>query len=183
MEEVLIRLTGRIQRLLGTLSLWRLKGLPPLKQTWNDQSRDHRFHGLARKVELHRFNFNTGKLPAGGARVADVVEEWQSIRASLPRACKKTSNVKPEDTPSNLPAEKMKPGKKPSDHQSAVARYFAESKDCAVAYSDTSFRVVRACPLSLNLENMEALYVLKSLTPNLCVQKSSIAHLQLFRHR
>ena len=48
--------TGRIQRLLGTLSPWRLKGLPPLMQTWNDQSRDRRFHGLARRVELHRFN-------------------------------------------------------------------------------------------------------------------------------
>ena len=122
------------------------------------------------------------KVPAGGARVADVVEERQLIRASLPRACKKTSNVKPEDTPSNLPAEKMKPGKKPSDYQSAVARHLAESKDCAVAYSDTSFRVVRACPLSLNLEIMEALYI-KALAPNLCVQKSSITHLQLFRHR
>ena len=90
--------------------------------------------------------------------------------------------MKPEDTPSNLPAEKTKPGKKPSDYQSAVARHLAESKDCAVAYSDTSFRVVRACPLSLNLEIMEALYI-KALVPNLCVQKSSITHLQLFRHR
>ena len=104
------------------------------------------------------------KVPAGGARVADVVEERQSIRASLPRACKKTSNVKPEDTPSNLPAEKMKPRKKPSDYQSAVARHLAESKDCGVAYSETSFRVVRACLLSLNLEIMEALYI-KALAP------------------
>ena len=32
-----------------------------------------------------------------------------------------------------------------------------------------------------NLEIMEALYI-KALAPNLCVQKSSIAHLQLFRH-
>ena len=46
----------------------------------------------------------------------------------------------------------MKPGMKPSDYQSAVARNLAESKDCAVAYSDTSFRVVGACPLSLNQE-------------------------------
>ena len=122
------------------------------------------------------------KVPAGGARVADVVEERQSIRASLPGACKKTSSVKPEDTPSNLPAEKTKPGKKPSDYQSAVARHLAESKDCAVAYSDTSFRVVRACPLSLNLEIMGALYI-NALAPNLCVQKSSITHLQLFRQR
>ena len=38
-----------------------------------------------------------------------------------------------------------------TDYQSAVARHLAESKDCAVAYSDTSFRVVRACPLSLKL--------------------------------
>ena len=44
------------------------------------------------------------------------------------------------------------------------------------------FRVVRACHLSLNLEIMEALYI-KALAPNLCVQKSTIAHLQLFRHR
>ena len=96
-------------------------------------------------------------MPAGGARVADVVEERQSIRASLPRACKKTSNVQPEDTPSNLPAENMKPGKKPSDYQSAVAWHLAESKDCAMAYYDMSFHVVRACALSLNQEIMEAL--------------------------
>ena len=49
---------------------------------------------------------------------------------------------KPEDTPSNLPAEKMKPGKKPSDYQSAVARHLAERKDCVVAYSDILVRVV-----------------------------------------
>ena len=100
----------------------------------------------------------------------------------LPRACKKTSDVKPEDTPSNSPAEKMKPEKKPSDYQSAVARHLAESKEHAMAFSDSSFRVVRACPLSSNLEIMEALYI-KALAPNLCVQKSSIAHSQLFRHR
>ena len=94
----------------------------------------------------------------------------------------KLEGMRPEDTPSNLPAEKMKPEKKPSDYQSAVARHLAESKECAMAYSDSSFRVVRACPLSSNLEIMEALYI-KGLTPNLCVQKSSIAHLQLFRHR
>ena len=41
---------------MGTLSPWRLKGLPPLKQTWNDLSLDRRFHGLARRVELHRLN-------------------------------------------------------------------------------------------------------------------------------
>ena len=124
----------------------------------------------------------TPVVPASGAQVADGVEERQPIRASLPRACKKTSDVKPEDTPSNLPAEKMKPRKKPSEYQSAVARHLAESKECAMAYSDSSFRVVRACPLSSNLEIMEALYI-KALAPNLCVQKSSITHLQLFRHR
>ena len=48
-----------------------------------------------------------------------------------------------------------------------------------MAESDTSFRVVRACPLSWNQEIMEAL----DITPNFWVQKSSIAHLQLFRHR
>ena len=94
--------------------------------------------------------------------------------------------MKPEDTPSDMPAEKKpsneKPEKKPSDYQSAVARHLAESKDCAMAYSDTSFRVVRACSLSSNQEIMEALYI-KALAPNLCVQKSSIVHLQLFRHR
>ena len=55
-EEVSRCLTRRIQRLLGTLSPWWLNELPPLKQTWNDQSQDHRFHGLARRVELHRLN-------------------------------------------------------------------------------------------------------------------------------
>ena len=69
-----------------------------------------------------------------------------------------------------------------TDYQSAVARHLAESKECAMAYSDSSFRVVRACHLNLNLEIMEALYI-KALAPNLCVQKSSITHLQLFRHR
>ena len=68
------------------------------------------------------------------------------------------------------------------DYQWAVARHFAENKGCALAYSDSSFRVVRVCPLSANLEIIEALYI-KALAPNLCVQKSSIAHLQLFRHR
>ena len=45
-----------------------------------------------------------------------------------------------------------------------------------MAYSDNSFRVVHVCPLSSNLVIMEALYI-KALAPNLCVQKSSIAHL------
>ena len=76
----------------------------------------------------------------------------------------------------------MKREKKASDYQSAVARHLAESKECAMAYSDSLFRVVRACHLNLNQEIMEALYI-KALAPNLCVQKSSIAHLQLFRHR
>ena len=101
----------------------------------------------------------------------------------LPLFCmQEDSDVKPEYMPSNLPAEKLKPEKKPSEYQSAVARHLAESKECAMAYSDCSFRVVRACLLSSNLEIMEALYI-KALAPNLCVQKSSIAHLQLFRHR
>ena len=124
----------------------------------------------------------TPVVPASGAQVVDGAEERRSVRASLPRACKKTSDVKPGNTPSNLPAEKMKREKKPSDYQSAVARHLAENKKCAMAYSDSSFRVVRACHLNLNLEIMEALYI-KALAPNLCVQKSSIAHLQLFRHR
>ena len=76
----------------------------------------------------------------------------------------------------------MKPEKKPSDYQSAVARHLAESKDFAMAYSDTLFCVIQARPLSSNPEIMEALYI-KALAANLCVQKSSIAHLQLFRHR
>ena len=62
----------------------------------------------------------------------------------------------------------MRPGKKPSDYHSAVARHLAESKDCAMAYSDTLFCVARACPSSLNLEIMEALYI-EALAPNLCV--------------
>ena len=97
-----------------------------------------------------------------------------------------TANTKPEDTSSGMLSEKKpsreKSEKKPSDYQSAVARHLAENKDCALAYSDNSFRVIRVCPLPVNLEIMEALYI-KALAPNLCVQKSSIAHLQLFRHR
>ena len=103
----------------------------------------------------------TGKLkvPAGGARVADVVEERQSIRASLPRACKKTSNVQPEFRRHafQLASGKYETWEEASDYQSAVARHLAESKGCAMAYYDTSFRVVRACALSLNQEIMEAL--------------------------
>ena len=101
-------------------------------------------------------------VPASGTRV---VEEGQSTRASLPRACKMISNAKPEDMPSEKPsaAEKKPPSektvKKPSDHQSAVARHLAESEDCAMAYSDNSFRVVRVFPLGSNLEIMEALYI------------------------
>ena len=41
-----------------------------------------------------------------------------------------------------------------------------------MAYSNNSFPVIRVYPLSSNLEIMEAL------APNLCVQKSSIAHLE-----
>ena len=44
--------------------------------------------------------------PVVFASVTRVVEERQSIRASLPRACKNTSNIKPEDTPSDMPPEK-----------------------------------------------------------------------------
>ena len=123
-------------------------------------------------------------VPVSGTRVV----EGQSTRASLARACKMISNAKPEDMPSEKPsaAEKKlsseKTVKKPSDYQSAVARHLAESEDCAMAYSDNSFLVVRVCPLGSNLEIMEALYI-KALAPNLCVQKSSIAHLQLYRHR
>ena len=113
----------------------------------------------------------TPVVPASGTRVV----EGQSTRASSPPACKMTAK-----RPSC-----EKPEKKPSDYQSAVARHLAdhENKGWALAYSDNSFRVVRVCPLTANQEIMEALYI-KALAPNLCVQKSSIAHLtQLFRHR
>ena len=112
-----------------------------------------------------------------------MVEEGQSTRASFSRACRMTSNAKPEDTPSEKQSEKKpsseKPKKKPSDYQSAVARYLAESKDCAMANSDKSFHVVRVYPMSSNQKIMEALYT-KALAPNLCVHKSSIVHSQLF---
>ena len=82
--------------------------------------------------------------------------------------------------PSEKNPSREKPEKKPSD--CVVARHFAENNGCALAYSDNSFRVASVCPLSANLEIMEALYI-KALAPNLCVQKSSIAHIHLFRHR
>ena len=73
-----------------------------------------------------------------------------------------TANTKPEDTPSEMLSEKRpsreKPVKKPSDYQSSVARHLAENKGCALAYSDNSFRVVRVCPLTVNLEIMEAIH-------------------------
>ena len=99
----------------------------------------------------------TPVVPACGTRVV----EGQSTRASLPRACKMTANTKPEDTPQGMLSEKKpsreKSVKKPSDYHSAVARHFVENKDRALAYSDNSFRVVRVCPLTVNLEIMEAL--------------------------
>ena len=80
-------------------------------------------------------------------------------------------------TPSEKLSEKKpsqeKPDKKPSDYHSAVASHLAENKGCALAYSDNSFRVVRVCPLTANLEIMEVLYI-QALAPNLCVQKSSM---------
>ena len=104
----------------------------------------------------------TPVVPACGTQVV----EGQSTRASLPRACKMTENTctKPEDTPSEMllaenKPSREKPVKKPSDYQSAVARHLAEDKGCALAYSDNSFRVVRVCPLTVNLEIMEALYI------------------------
>ena len=117
----------------------------------------------------------TPVVPASGTRVV----EGQSTRTSLPRACKMTANTKPEDTSLGMLSEnkpsREKSEKKPSDYQSAVARHLAENKGCALAYSDNSCRVVRVCPLTANLEIMEALYI-QALAPNLCVQKSSIAH-------
>ena len=42
-----------------------------------------------------------------------------------------------------------------------MAPQLAKSKGCAIAYSDNSFRVaiVRVCPLSSNLEIIEAVYI------------------------
>ena len=45
------------------------------------------------------------------------------------------------------------------DYQWGVVRHLAENKGCALAYSDISLPVVRVCPLSANLEIMEALYI------------------------
>ena len=58
-----------------------------------------------------------------------------------------------------------------------MARHLAESKDCAVAYSDTSFRVVR---WAWTWRSLEALYI-KALAPNLCVPPE-VLHYTSTRH-
>ena len=79
--------------------------------------------------------------------------------------------------PSEMPSEKKpsseKPEKKP-DYQSTVARHLAQSKGCATAYSDSSFRVDRVCPLSANLEIMEALYILRLFIADRQVNKARL---------
>ena len=126
----------------------------------------------------------------GRVNVVDRIEEGRSIRALLPRECKKTSNLEPEDTPSEKPLKKpmeKKPPKrearkKPSDYQSAVSRHLTKRKGCAMVYSDNFFLRCACLPLKSSLEVIEDLYI-KALAPNLCGQKSSIATVQLFRYR
>ena len=52
-----------------------------------------------------------------------------------------------------LAGGKDEPEKNPSDYQSAVARHLAESKECAMAFSDSSFRVVRAFSVEFEPRN------------------------------
>ena len=47
---------GTNPTVVGDALSMAVEGLPPIKQTWNDHSRDCRFDGLARRVELHRLN-------------------------------------------------------------------------------------------------------------------------------
>ena len=88
-------------------------------------------------------------------------------RTSYPRSCKKT-----------LPKSVKK--RSSNEYQSAIARHLVESRDCALAYDDNSFRVLYSCSSECYLEVLEALFIW-SLSPDLCVQKSTVSSLQLFR--
>ena len=117
-----------------------------------------------------------------------------TLRVSLPRACKKVIVAeKSTATPSarksqeeGVEEDEEEPGeeknkKSPDDYQSAVARHLLENEACLRAYTDNSFCIVCVCSSKyLSLDEMEALFI-RSLSPNLCVQKSSVTSLQLFR--
>ena len=118
-----------------------------------------------------------------------------TLRVSLPRACKKMIVAdKSTATPSAIKSreeegveeDEEEPGeeknkKSPDDYQSAVARHLLENEACLRAYTDNSFCIVCVCSSKyLSLDVMEALFI-RSLSPNLCVQKSSVTSLQLFR--
>ena len=117
-----------------------------------------------------------------------------TLRVSLPRACKKLIVAdKSTATPSAIKSQEEgveedeeEPGeeknkKSPDDYQSAVARHLLENEACLRAYTDNSFCIVCVCSSKyLSLDVMEALFI-RSLSPNLCVQKSSVTSLQLFR--
>ena len=119
--------------------------------------------------------------------------DGHTLRVSLPRACKKMIVAdKSTTTPSAIKSQEEgveddeEPGeektkKSPDDYQSAVARHLLENKDCLRVYTDNSFCIVCVCSSKyLYLDVMEALFI-RSLSPNLCVQKSSFTSLQLFR--
>ena len=70
--------------------------------------------------------------------------------------------------------------KQATEHQSAIARHLLTNEDCALAYHDNSFRVLCMCPSEYCIDVLEALFI-RSLAPSLCVQKTTVTSLKLFR--
>ena len=106
------------------------------------------------------------------------MEFWVRGNTATPSAIKSQEEGVEEDE--EEPGEE-KNKKSPDDYQLAVARHLLENEDCLRVYTDNSFCIVCVCSSKyLSLDVMEALFI-RSLSPNLCVQKSSVTSLQLFR--
>ena len=65
-----------------------------------------------------------------------------------------------------------------SDYQSAVARHLAQNGQRAMAYDDSLFLVLCVCK-GYCLDVTEALFI-RSRSPNLCTQKTTVTSLKLF---
>ena len=94
-------------------------------------------------------------------------------RVCPPRACKSTP-VGP------CKSSMISDTEDAAHYQSSIAKHLASNRDCAMSYDDSSFRVVHVCKSRYSLGVLEALYI-RSLSPDLCVQKNSVTSLVLFR--
>ena len=87
------------------------------------------------------------------------------------------------DTDVSQPRKRGRPPKKrdkPSDYQSAIACHLAENKACRQKYSDDSFTVLSRARTKSHLNVLEAMYI-HLLKPVLCIQKSFVSTLSLFK--